>query len=55
MLRDKFVFGLRDDSLKERLLRENELDLTKAVEIAQRQESSKKHNKLSRICRQNLK
>ena len=45
MLRDKFVFGLCDDSLKERLLRENELDLTKAVEIAQRQESSKKHIK----------
>ena len=27
MLQDKFVFGLHDDSLKERLLRENELDI----------------------------
>ena len=45
VLRDKFVFGLLDDSLKERLLRENELDLTKAVEIAHRQESSKRHIK----------
>lgn len=45
MLRDKFVFGLLDDSLIEWLLRENELDLAKAVEIAQRQESSKRHIK----------
>ena len=45
MLRDRFVFGLQDDNLKERLLRESELNLTKAVEIAQRQESSKKQIK----------
>ena len=45
MLRDGFVFGVLDDTLKERLLRENELNLTKAVEIAQRQESSKKQIK----------
>ena len=45
MLRDRFVFGLLDDSLKERLLRENDLSLTKAIEIAQRQESSKQQIK----------
>ena len=36
MLQDKFIFGLRDDSLKERLFQENELHLTKAVKIVQR-------------------
>ena len=45
MLCNRFVFGLQDDNLKERLLRESELNLTKAVEIAQRQESSKKQIK----------
>ena len=45
MLRDRFVFGLLDNTLKERLLHETELDLAKAVEIAQRQESSKKQIK----------
>jgi len=39
MLRDKFVFGLLDDTLKERLT------LVNAVEIAQRQEPSNKHIK----------
>ena len=34
MLRDRFVFGLLDNILKERLLHEIELNLTKAVEIA---------------------
>ena len=39
--RDKFVFGMVDDSLKERLLCEASLTLSKAIEIAQRSESSK--------------
>ena len=33
MTRDKFVFGLCDDRVKERLLREEKLDLTTAVGI----------------------
>lgn len=45
ILRDRFVFGLLDDTLKERLLREKDLDLTKVVKIAQRQESSKQQIK----------
>ena len=45
MLNNGFVFGLLDDTLKERLICENELNLTKAVEIAQRQESSEKQMK----------
>ena len=45
MLHDRFVFGLLDDTLKERLLCETKLDLAKAVEIAQRQESLKKQIK----------
>jgi len=56
LTRDKFVFGLRDDSLKERLLRESDLTLSRAVSIVQRSESSKKHvkemtnSKLSMDC-----
>ena len=45
LARDKFVFGLTDDRLKERLLREENLDLTTAVGQAQRAESSKRHIK----------
>ena len=45
LIRDKFIFGLTDDSLKERLLREASLTLSKAIEIAQRSESSKQQIK----------
>ena len=45
LIRDKFVLGLTDDSLKERLLREASLTLSKAIEIAQRSESSKQQIK----------
>ena len=38
---DKFVFGLIDDNLKEKLLRQPNLDLTRALEIAQRSKASK--------------
>jgi len=38
--RDKFVFGLNDDHTKERLLREEKLDLSTTVAIAQWAESS---------------
>ena len=41
LTRDKFVFGLLDDTLKERLLREADLTLPKAIALAQRSESSK--------------
>ena len=43
MIRDKFVFGIRDDHLKERLLRETDISLNKLVGLAQRTESSKQH------------
>ena len=41
MTRDKFVFGLIDDGLKECLLRETELTLERAVALAQCSEASK--------------
>ena len=42
MLHDKFIFSIRDDVLKERLLQETgELTLEQAVSLAQRSESSK--------------
>ena len=41
MTRDKFVFSLIDDRLKERLLCETELTLERAVALAQRSEASK--------------
>ena len=45
LARDKFVFGLTDDRLKERLLREENLDLATAVGQAQRAESSRRQIK----------
>ena len=44
-VRDKFVFGLRDDSLKERLLQESNITLNKLVALAQRTESSRQQIK----------
>jgi len=43
MARDKFVFGLQDNILKERLLREADISLSKLVAVAQRTESSRRH------------
>ena len=41
MMRNKFIFGLIDDGMKERLLRETDLTLERAVALAQRSEASK--------------
>ena len=41
LTRDKFVFGLIDDNLKERLLRKPNLDLIRTSEVLQRSEASK--------------
>ena len=41
MLRDKVVFGIRDISVKERLLRENGLTLKKALDLCRAAETSK--------------
>ena len=41
MTRDKFIFGLIDDGVTERLLRETDLTLERAVALAQRSEASK--------------
>ena len=49
MIRDKFVFGLVDDNLKERLLRETAILLDKMVTLAQRTESSKQQAKEMRM------
>ena len=43
MIRDKFVFGIRDENLKECLLRETDILLSKLVGLAQRTESLKQH------------
>ena len=45
MIRDKFVFSIRDDHLKECLLRETDISLHKLVGLAQRTESSNQHIK----------
>ena len=45
MVRDKLVFGVRDDTVKERLLRENDLTLNKALGICRASEQSKEHLK----------
>lgn len=41
MIRDKLVFAIRNNSVKERLLREENLTLTKAIDIARASEMSK--------------
>ena len=45
MVQDKFVFGLRDDNLKECLLSEADISLSKIIALAQRLESSQRHIK----------
>ena len=40
MVRDKLVFGVGDERVKERLLRESELTLTKAVDLCHAAEST---------------
>ena len=41
MMRDKFIFGLIDDGVKEYLLHETDLTLERTVALAQRSEASK--------------
>ena len=41
MIRDKVVFGVRDERIKERLLREADLTLNKALDICRAAETSK--------------
>ena len=43
MIRDRIVFGITDDRVKERLLRESKLDLAKAIDICHASETSKHH------------
>ena len=43
MIRDKFVFCIRDDHLKECLLRETDISLHKLVRLTQRTEFSKQY------------
>ena len=45
MLRDKFVFSIRDLQVKERLLREEKLTLEKAISMARSSEASKEQIK----------
>ena len=41
MIRDKIVFGVHDTSIKERLLREADLTLAKALNVCRAAETSK--------------
>ena len=45
MIRDKIVFGISEKSLKERMLREANLTLEKAVDLCHAAEASKVHLK----------
>ena len=42
LIRNKFMFGLTDDNVKERLLRETDFTLSKAMETVQQIELFKK-------------
>ncbi|XP_023229307.1 uncharacterized protein LOC111629653 [Centruroides sculpturatus] len=46
LLRDRIVSGIRDQKVKERLLRETELSLTKAIDICRAAEQTESHIKL---------
>ena len=41
LIRDRIVVGIRDDSVRSRLLRESELDLQKAVDICRAAEQTR--------------
>ena len=41
LIRDKFVFGVRDNRTKERMIKEKDLPLTKAIEICHEAEAAK--------------
>jgi len=53
MVRDKFVFSIRDLSVKERLLREDKLTLEKAISMARASEASKEQVKAMGTKEQN--
>ena len=53
MVGDKFVFSIRDLTVKERLLREDKLTLEKAISIARASEASKEQIKMMSTKEQN--
>ena len=53
MVRDKFVFSIRDLTVKERLLREDKLTLEKAISMARASEASKEQIKMMATKEQN--
>ena len=54
MLRDKFVFSIRDLQVKERLLREEKLTLERAISMARSSEASKEQIKAMGPKEQNI-
>ena len=54
MVRDKFVFSIRDLQVKERLLREEKLTLEKAISMARASEASKEQIKVMSPKEQNV-
>ena len=54
MVRDKFVFSIRDLQVKERLLREEKLTLEKAISMARASEASKEQIKVMGPKEQNV-
>ena len=54
MVRDKFVFSIRDLQVKERLLREEKLTLAKAISMARASEASKEQIKVMGPKEQNV-
>ena len=53
VVRDKFVFSIRDLTVKERLLREDKLTLEKAISMARASEASKEQIKMMGTKEQN--
>ena len=49
MIRDKLVFGIRDDGTKQKLLSKDELQLKQSIGIARAAEASKSQAKMMTI------
>ncbi|GFT38186.1 uncharacterized protein TNCV_2261431 [Trichonephila clavipes] len=51
LIRDRIVLGIKDNGLQERLLRENNLNIEKSIEIIRAAEASRKQIRNMKKCR----
>ena len=49
LIKDIIIVGVLDDKLRERMLREPDIDLKKAIQLGQANEETKKHSYTTRL------